>query len=304
MEKLKVFRTAISPYQGDDFREREAVLLKTLDVEYLETPGDANVLITNTHTSLTDYDLSKVKLIIHPNSGYDNFSLADLSNTNAPIVIGHTVRANAVASYSLSALLGHYVQIPNQKKWSKKRTWVRKDLSKLKVQLIGVGHIGQQIQQSLGPIVKEVFSYDPYKNANTLKLSEADAVIFATGLNQTSHCFLDREKIGKLKKDVLIINGARGKLIDQSCLITFLKMNKESFAYLDVFEDEPVNFEQFQLNNLITTSHIAGVYSDLNNEILNFSYSVLKNFIEKSDSFHTLYKDEILQNKVVHGIII
>ncbi len=305
MEKLKVFRTAMSPYQGKDFKQKEKSLLQQLDVEYLDSAEDADILITNTHTSLEDYDLSKIKLIIHPNSGYDNFNVATIEKYSIPIVIGHEIRANAVATYSLSALFDHFVKLPFQEVWDKERIWERKDINNLKVQLIGKGHIGAMIYDSLKCIVDELFCYDPFLGINELELDKADVIIFACGLNYTSHHFLNFKNISLLKDNVVIINGARGKLIEQDALFNFLNQNSSAKAYLDVFETEPIDVKSYNITNLHPTSHIAGVTEGLNQSILNFSLKVLKDYLECDESsFSKKYKNEILQNKIVDGHLI
>src|SRR5690606_31524706 len=102
-------------------------------------------------------------------------------------------------------------------------TWKRTGLEHLKVQLIGLGHVGKLIEQTLGAIVDCIQVYDPYQSHNELNLKDCDVLIFACSLNQENHHWLDSSKLSSLKDHCIIINPARGKLIDTNALALWLK---------------------------------------------------------------------------------
>ncbi len=301
MEKLTVCRTHRSPYQASNFEQREKEVVESLGHQYTTDINQANVLITNTHTSLSQLDLSKIKLIIHPNSGFDNFSIAEVLACPCPIILGNPVRAQAVSNYILSALFQHACAIPHHQQWDKGRVWPRPVLDQLKVQIIGHGHIGQIVSRTLSPLVKELMIYDPFKasfnRSENLRWADADVIIFACGLNSSSKKMLNKEVLAKLKSNVLIINPARGELIDLEELLNFCQKHPQSFAYLDVFPKEPAPLEKWQRPNLHLSSHIAGVSTDLDQRILNYVQSVLCDYSKFSTSdFKQRYHHLILQN--------
>ena len=103
------------------------------------------------------------------------------------------------------------------------------------------------------------------------QIIDADAIIMACSLNDTSRHMINADIMPSLKKDVVIINGARGPLVEQSSLLAFLKTNELAYAYLDVFEKEPFDSADFEnMANVGLTSHIAGVHECLDDGILNF----------------------------------
>src|SRR6478735_7313580 len=111
MKSYQVVRTHISPYQSKDFISQEETMisgLAGLNYRRLNEISDLDtILITNTHTDLRALPpglLKRTKLIIHPNSGYDNFHKDHVLWKDIPIVIGHTIRAQAVAEYSIGAV--------------------------------------------------------------------------------------------------------------------------------------------------------------------------------------------------------
>jgi D-3-phosphoglycerate dehydrogenase / 2-oxoglutarate reductase len=80
--------------------------------------------------------------------------------------------------------------------------------------------------------------------------------------------------------DFLLINAARGKLVKEQELKEILLQRPLAHAYLDVFEKEPCDFSlPPHLPNLHCTSHIAGVSSELENDLLNFEKNVLENLL-------------------------
>ena len=263
----------------------------------------SDILITNTHTNfdlLSGEQVDNLKLVIHPNSGYDNFPVDFVRGLKAPIIIGSTIRAQAVAQYILSAVFSHFASIPHHSKWDVERKWPRKLISDLKITIIGYGHIGRILNTTLSPMVKELNIYDPFENMTQLNNRNSDVVILACGLNARSRHIVDRNFLNAIKDTALIINAARGELVKTSDLVNFLKANDEAYAVLDVFEKEPNNFSDFvDLTNIKLTSHIAGVYKNIDLHTIDFETEVVSDFLElTSFDFNNKYQKMILQNKL------
>lgn len=307
---LKVLRLDISTYQKKDFQAKERALVEKLGFSSLSTLDfDADILISNSNTEfhkIKPSEFKNLKLLIHPNSGYDNITLEWAKQNTTPVIVGHEIRMNAVIEYSLSCLLGHFASPPFVKRWDKGRAWERKLLRDQTIQLIGYGHIGKVLKESLAPIVKKVFVYDPYKNQNEQHPEQCDVLMMAASLNPSSEKIINADFLKKLPSHALIINGARGRLIDQNALVDFLKTSNDAYAYLDVFENEPADFSPFdQLNNVKLCSHVAGVYSALDAGILNFEEKVLGDFSRlKIDEFKAKYAEENLQNRIHNNYIL
>ena len=302
--RLTVKRTSTSPYFSPTFNQLE---LESLN-EYVDMlPSDSgdvtDMLITNTHTNfdlLSGEQVDNLKLVIHPNSGYDNFPIDFVRGLKAPIVIGSTIRAQAVAQYILSSLFSHFAKIPNHSKWDVERKWPRKLISDLKITIIGFGHIGKILHTTLAPMVKELSVYDPFENLTQLNNRNSDVVILACGLNSRSRHIIDKNFLNAMKDTALIINAARGELIKTADLVNFLKANDEAYAVLDVFEKEPNNFSDFtDLTNITLTSHIAGVYKNIDLHTIDFETEVVRDYLElTSFDFNNKYQKMILQNKL------
>ncbi len=310
--KLTVKRISTSPYFKESFAKLEKDAIETkAEAEMLPFNSDlpADILITNTHTiveNISTSDYNHCKLMIHPNSGHDNFSADFVSKASFPIIIGNPIRAHAVTNFILSALLSHFSPIPRETTWSKTRKWERRLLSELNVLLIGMGHIGGLLKESLTPLVGSLSIYDPYLKNTTLDLSNIDVVIPVCSLNKKNHSFINRKFLMELNEDFLLINASRGSLVKTDDLIEVLKLRPNAYAILDVFEKEPADFNQFKdLTNIQLSSHIAGVYSNIDNETATFVASVISDFQQlKEESFKEKYKRVLLKNRLRDDFII
>ena len=302
--RLTIKRINTSSYFAPGFNQNESDALEDyVDMLEADSSESADILITNTHVNfdlLSDEQCSKLKLVVHANSGYDNFPVDFVKGTKAPIVIGSTIRAQAVAQYIITALMNRYSSLPVQKEWDYDRKWNRTLISELKVTVIGFGHIGKILNSFLAPIVRELVIYDPFENLTQINHKGSDVVILACGLNSKSRNMIDKNFLNALKENATIINAARGELVVTNDLVNFLTANDDAFAILDVFEKEPNSFSSFRsLKNVITTSHIAGVFKNIDQHTIDFEVEVVRDFLELTDfDFKNKYKNKILQNKL------
>jgi D-3-phosphoglycerate dehydrogenase len=321
MKSIQVIRTGVSPYQAQNFISQEREMVSSVpSLEYREldsfSKGPA-ILITNTHTKLSSLPeglLAQTKLIIHPNSGYDHFGREIEKWRNIPTIIGHKIRAQAVAEYSLSALFQGLSELPQHIQWDSKRKWNRNLIGEKNVWVFGHGHIGKILSDTLAKLGTRVTVVDPFikdcphthvnqwKEAN---LNEADVVISAMSLNKSSELLFNQDFFSNAKPKLLFINGARGQLVEEKSLREFLLSNPEAMAFLDVFQNEPFGDEWIGFPQVWKTSHIAGVENQLDQKILDFEKEVLEDFINlKENDFHSHYEKQILQNKWIKGILV
>lgn len=305
--KLTVKRISSSPYFSPDFLDKEKNTILHLTGAEMLPPNSfdlASILITNTHTDVSSISIEQLEycqLMIHPNSGYDNFSTSFIKTAHFPIVIGNPIRASAVTNFILSAIFSHYSPIPNQTTWSHSRQWQRKLLSELSFLILGQGHIGTLLNKSLSPLAKEVRLFDPYAGFPVLDLKNIDVVIPACSLNEKNHHFINKDFLLALNEDFLLINAARGSLVNSSDLQEALAVRPNAFAILDVFEKEPVDFKQFKkTKNISLSSHIAGVYKNIDTATVDFETKVILDFINSDEQvFEKNYKTMILKNRII-----
>jgi D-3-phosphoglycerate dehydrogenase len=321
MKNYQVVRTHLSPYQNEDFLQKERALVHSfngLDYQEINNLSEQDtILITNTHTqlkNLPDKLLNKTKLIIHPNSGYDHFADEYQIWKKIPVIIGHSIRAQAVAEYHLACLFQGLLELPHHLIWDKKRSWNRSLLKETPAWIFGYGHIGKIIADTLHTLGLSITVVDPYvencphRLIKTWKhgpIKEAKVILVATSLNQTSYHMFNEDFFQQLGEKVLFINGARGQLVKEDELKKYLLNHSESYAFLDVFEKEPFDNAWTGFPQVWKTSHIAGVEKNLDHKILDFEYTVLNDFLHHDENhFFIKYEKELLQNKWIKGVLI
>lgn len=313
-----IFRPDVSQYQVSNFREIEKTQIEEIpNVKYMTTFEELEqnsssevVVISTSQTPVKELSEKlkafNIKLWIHPNSGYDNLPQSFVEQANFPIVVGNTIRANAVYLYSVQCLLDSMGSIPFYQQWEPTRQFERKSFRKENILVIGRGHIGQKMTSFLENSELEYQLLDPFLGETKINYSKVTTVIVLASLNKTSHHLLNKEFFSKLNKSVTIINPARGKIIDEQALIEYLKSSPDSKVYLDVFEKEPCDFSKFSFHkNIHLSSHIAGVYEDIDQVIIEHELNTIKDFFElEEDKFKKKYERLLLKNKIINDILI
>jgi phosphoglycerate dehydrogenase-like enzyme len=303
---LNIYRMDHSEYFSSSFIEKEKAAIEAIGATYCdEFPSGDNILITTSASDITKVPMATkrdCKLIIHPNSGYDNFQQKFIEQASYHVVTGNPIRMRPVSEYIISCLFQSAIAIPFSKTWDPKRKFNRELINKKRIQVIGHGHIAQTIKLLLAPFKLDMMFYDPYQNKKDI-FTKFDVLILACSLNSKNIGMVDRKMLTKLEKNGVVINAARGKLVNQEHLIEFLESNPTARAYLDVFEKEPYDPQAFEkLKNIRMTSHIAGCHNNLEDELIAYEVKVIKSFMD--GKVESDFKNCILKNRVKNGILI
>ena len=221
----------------------------------------------------------KLKVISRHGVGYDNIDLNYIKNNNISLLITATANASAVAEHVVSLILSlskktlNYdkeVRKGNFKNNSKKIKTI--DLLNKEILIAGFGRIGKSlIKMCLGFDMK-IKVFDPYVTEDVIKsfggskienidegLSNCDFLSIHMPLNNETKNFINYSKIKKMKKNSIIINTARGGIINEKDLDKALNENLIFGAGLDVFVNEPIEKNSPLLKNekIILSPHIA-----------------------------------------------
>lgn len=153
-------------------------------------------------------------------------------------------------------------------KWEKIRALT---LSEMTIGIIGYGRIGSIVAEKLSVFTKNIIWHD-IKTDKELKpdgkffgkrvamkelLKEADIITIHCDLNPTSFHLISEEKIIQMKKGIIIINTARGPVLNEPDIEKYLKNRKIGYVGLDVFEEEPLPADSYlrKSDNCILLSH-------------------------------------------------
>ncbi|MBW3096636.1 hydroxyacid dehydrogenase [Pseudohoeflea coraliihabitans] len=146
--------------------------------------------------------------------------------------------------------------------------------------LIGFGSIARQVARRASALGMHVIAHDPFVAADDpawvmagsrsldALLGEADVISLHTPLTSGTRHLIDANALAQMKPDAVLINAARGGVVDEAALANALREGRIGGAALDVFETEPLTGEAATrfagLPNLILTPHIAGVTTESN----------------------------------------
>lgn len=157
---------------------------------------------------------------------------------------------------------------------------IGREISGKTIGLVGFGAIAREVARRAAALGMEVVAHDPFlpaddaawKAARSLPiealLEEADVVSLHTPLTPSTRHLIDARAIARMKRDAVLINAARGGVVDETALCAALREGRLAGATLDVFEEEPLRAERGEmfkgLENLVLTPHIAGVTEESN----------------------------------------
>lgn len=203
-----------------------------------------------------------LKFISRIGIGLDNVDLSAAEKYHISVSNTPDAPTEAVAEMTLTALLAIEHRIIESNKEIHSGLWKKHtghSLSELTIFFIGYGRIGRRFSEYLKPFNSNILIYDKYNPSVsncTMKegLEQADVItIHASG----SDLILGVDEFKTMKDGMVILNSARGNLVDESLLFESLKNGKVSYYWGDAHWVEPYNGKLCSLDNAILTPHIC-----------------------------------------------
>lgn len=247
-----------------DVIKREIVDADAVFVRIIELPGE--LLST----------AKKLKIVSKHGVGFDNIDLEYCKK--AGVIVTTTPNANSLSvaehAFALMMTLAKNI-IPVSKEYKEigfaaKNHTPGVELTGKTLGLIGIGRIGSSFaKMCYHGFGMRVLAYDPYakvtpegitlvEDVNEV-ISQADVLSLHCALTDETRKMINAERLALMKPSAILINCARGPMIDEDALIEALKTGKLAAAGLDVTDPEPVepNSDLFKLSNVIVTPHYA-----------------------------------------------
>lgn len=236
------------------------------------------------HTAIdTEFlsEMKNLKAVVRYGVGYDNINVDACTRFGVKVANVQGYASHSVSDHALAMLL-----ICSRGMWDPKKQITTQfaaspvedvfELHDKTLGIIGLGRIGSELSKKAAPLFREIIAADPYKpqhyfdNLNVRKvmlndlLQQSNVISIHCNLTDETTHLLNGETFGKMEKKPVIINTARGEVVDEKALLTVLNAGQIHSAGLDVFENEPVTDAQEALINhprTICTGHYAW-YSD------------------------------------------
>lgn len=245
-------------------------------------------------------DFRSLRFIQLTSAGFDRVPMDKIEGRDIKICNARGVYSVPMAEWAIFRVLEHYKkgwlfhkeQLSAQ--WTKYRG-LREILGK-KVAVLGAGNIGQEVAKRFQAFGAETTGFDIHTNptmgfdsmalTETLKESveQFDILILTAPLLPSTRGVISREVLLEMKDNAVLVNIARGGLIDEEALSEVLSERKDLFAALDVFETEPLVADSslWTLDNIAISPHNSFVGDGNNERMFRVIYDNLKSFIDNN----------------------
>ena len=260
--------------------------------ELLASLKDADALIVRNRTQVNAQLLAaapRLKVVGRLGVGLDNIDLPACKARNVAVIPATGANALAVAEYVIATamllLRGAYLSTPAVAggQWPRGPLSNGREIGGKTLGIVGIGGIGQltaRLAQGLG---MRVVASDPMVAASSALwqetgvtcrtldelLAESDVVSLHVPLTADTRNLINAARLARMRPNAVLINSARGGIIDESALAAALRAKRLGGAALDVFDVEPLlaGSPLADCPNLILTPHIAGVTAESNTRV-------------------------------------
>jgi D-3-phosphoglycerate dehydrogenase len=245
----------------------------------LEVMPRADALLVRSETQVTPEVLAhapRLRVIARAGVGVDNIDLDAATRSGVLVLNAPGANATSAGEHTIGVLLALTRQLPHANESTHAGRWERKkikpiDLRGRTIGLVGLGKVGSVVASRLKAFEMRVIAHDPYQTSAHFTALGVESVslddVFALSdvlsfhvpsTGETRH-LLNAESIEGLKDGVIVLNMARGEVVDQNALAEAVRSGKVSAAGVDVFDHEPcTDSPLFGLPNVVVTPHTAG----------------------------------------------
>ena len=259
--------------QRDEKLSRERLFEKIADADGIQTASNDRV----------DEEFlmaaRNVSIIANTAVGYNNIDLEACSKRKVIVTNTPGVLDQSVADFAMGLMIAACRRMGEAERYLRSGNWrsvylkqmLGIDVNGATLGLIGFGRIGQEIaKRARGFSMRILYHSRNQVNANIERqlgaqfvnkddlLRQADVVMLILPYSPETHHFIGETELSLMKERAVLINVARGGIVDDSALIRALKDRRIYAAGLDVFEGEPaINPEFIDLDNVVLSPHIA-----------------------------------------------
>ena len=221
-----------------------------------------------------------LKAIGRPGVGYDNVDVAAATERGIPVVIAPGANTRSVAEHALALIFAATKDIVHSDAQTRsgnfnvRNSYRAFELLGKTLGLIGYGNIGRELAKLCSSIGLQVVVYDPFVARDSIEqqgylyepemdrvLRSADVISLHVPLTPQTRNLIGERELGIMKSSAVLINCARGEIVDEAALAAALSQHTIHSAAVDVLATEPVNPEHplLKLDNFIITPHMAGL---------------------------------------------
>ena len=242
-----------------------------------EIVADFDALVVRSSTQATAELLragKRLKVVGRAGIGVDNVDVAAATELGILVVNAPTANLMSATEHTFALLLSLARRVPEADASTKAGGWDRKitgiELQGKTLGVIGFGRIGQRVADRARGFEMKVVAYDPFLDPAAARrldvellpleelLARADMITLHVPMTDQTRNLLNRETLAKMKKGALLVNCARGGVVDESALLESLEAGHLGGAALDVFAEEPPkDLSLVRHKKVVATPHLG-----------------------------------------------
>lgn len=245
--------------------------------ESIDELGVADAVVAGSErlTSSVLAKLPKLRVIARNGVGFDRVDVGAATDRNIVVTITPTANHEAVAEHALALLFAVSKNIVTGDRATRAGQWPRDLIEPIRgktVGILGLGRIGRSMAIRSAALGMSVIAHDAYPDDEFAREQGIELVDFHTLIERCDilsiHCpinddtrgVVNRDVLDRMKPSAILINTARGTVVNEADLIAALKSGSIKGAGLDVYQQEPPSKENplFELENVVLTPHSAG----------------------------------------------
>jgi phosphoglycerate dehydrogenase-like enzyme len=239
--------------------------------------ADAAIVSTDPFDATVFAGAPGLRAIARVGVGLDSIDMQAATRAGVMVTTTRGANESTAADHTLALMLAAVRRIPEQDASTRRGEWLRTgphiawELAGATVGLVGFGAIGQRVARRLFAFGVAVLVADPVPPPASLDgavehvpleelLRRSDIVSLHAPLSSSSQRLIGAPELALMARHAILVNTARGRLVDEAALVAALEAGQLRAAALDVFEDEPPQSERLRaLTNVVMTPHVAGV---------------------------------------------
>ncbi|WP_127717996.1 hydroxyacid dehydrogenase [Halobacteriovorax sp. HLS] len=257
-----------------------------------------NGIVIRSATEITkEYlDLApNLKYVIRAGAGTDNIDKASCQEIGVKVSNTPGANNNSAAEHAIALMM----TVLRKTAWAHKTMsnggWDKSkftgmELANKKVGIVGFGQIGQIVAKRISGFEPQVLFYDPFQESSELPYAkksdletlfkECDIISIHTPLMEATKGLINKDLMSLMKSDAILINAARGGIVNEQDLIEVLKEGKIRGAGFDVFATEPLEEDSplRSLENLVMTPHLGASTEEAQFRVGEMAVHQLKEF--------------------------
>ncbi|MBI2445648.1 hypothetical protein HYV43_04635 [Candidatus Micrarchaeota archaeon] len=258
----------------------------------LAAVSQADGLMVRSGTQVTSDVLAaglKLKVVARAGSGVDNVDVSEATRRGIWVVNAPGGNATSAAEMTIALLMAAVRKVPQANASIKVGEWKREQFKGIEIAgkvvgLVGLGSVGKVVARILNGFGARVLAYDPFitvEQADRMGVqkveldalfAQSDVVSVHVPLTDATRGLIGNVQFAAMKKGVVLLNAARGGVVDEPALLDALNSGQVSAAGIDVFEKEPYSPDSTAAQlvahgNVVATPHLGASTSDAQEKV-------------------------------------